>query len=52
MGARVVETEVAVGRASEKFDEDGHLVDEEIREKLNDALGVLLAEAAPHSVAA
>jgi len=52
MGARVVETEVAVGRASEKFDEDGHLVDAGIREKLRDALAVLLAEAAPERMAA
>ena len=38
MGARVVEVEIAVGRAAEKFDADGRLVDEQVREQLRDAL--------------
>ena len=31
MGARVVEAEVAVGHAAEKFDDDGRLVDDDVR---------------------
>ena len=34
MGARVAEVEVAVGRAAEKFDADGRLVDDEVRDQL------------------
>ena len=52
MGARVVDTEVSVGHASEKFDADGRLVDEEIRDQLRDALTVLAAELAPELAAA
>jgi chromate reductase len=44
MGARVAEVEIAVGRAAEKFDDDGRLVDDEIREQLGDAVGVLVTE--------
>jgi chromate reductase len=53
-GARVVETEVAVGKADSRFDEDGTLVDEEIRDQLAEAVELLLAEAAtsPRLVAA
>jgi len=42
MGAKVADVEVAVGRAFEKFDEDGRLVDDEVREQLRDTLGVLV----------
>ena len=52
MGARVVEAEVAVGRAGEKIDADGRLVDDEVREQLRDALETLRAETAPLLVAA
>jgi chromate reductase len=52
MGARVAEVEVAVGRASEKFDADGRLHDEEIREQLRDAVAALVAEAAYEPAAA
>jgi chromate reductase len=44
MGARVAEAEVAVGHAGEKFDADGTLVDDEIREQLTDAISLLLDE--------
>jgi chromate reductase len=44
MGARVAEVEVAVGHATEKFDEDGTLVDDDVREQLGDALSTLRAE--------
>ena len=52
MGARVVETEVAVGHASEKFDEDGRLVDDDVRRNLSLAVGALVAETIPERVAA
>ena len=41
MGARVAEVEVAVGHAAEKFDDEGRLVDEDVRAQLADALAVL-----------
>jgi chromate reductase len=47
MGARVADVEVAVGRAAEKLDADGELVDDEVRSELRDALGELLAERQP-----
>jgi chromate reductase, NAD(P)H dehydrogenase (quinone) len=52
MGARVTEAELAVGHASEKLDEDGNLVDDDVRQGLLDALDVLVAEIAPVEVAA
>jgi chromate reductase len=45
MGARVADVELAVGRASEKFDAEGVLVDEDIRRPLRDAVLTLVAEA-------
>jgi chromate reductase len=42
-GARVVEGEVAVGHAHQKFDESGTLTDDAIREQLQEVLGSLLA---------
>jgi chromate reductase len=50
-GARVVEAEVAVGHAATRFDDEGKLVDDEIREQLAEAVGVLLAETAARPVA-
>jgi len=52
MGARVAEVEVAVGRAEEKFDADGGLLDEGVRQELRDALATLTAEAQPVLAAA
>jgi chromate reductase len=58
MGARVVEAEVAVGHAPTRFDDEGRLVDEDIREQLGELVAVLLAAVAerraapPHPVAA
>jgi chromate reductase len=52
MGARVADVELAVGHAMEKFDEDGHLVDESIREQLREAVGVLVRTASPELAAA
>jgi chromate reductase len=52
MGARVAEVEVAVGRAGEKFDDAGRLVDGDVREQLRDALATLAAETRPASLVA
>jgi chromate reductase, NAD(P)H dehydrogenase (quinone) len=50
-GARVVEADVAVGHAPTKFDEEGRLIDEELREQLAEALEVLRAEMPARPVA-
>ena len=52
MGARVTEAELAVGHAHEKLDDEGHLTDDDVRDGLREALELLLAEAAPVSIAA
>jgi chromate reductase len=52
MGARVAEVEVAVGHATEKFDDDGNLLDENVRVELADAISTLVAESNPVLVAA
>ena len=46
MGARVVEAEVAVGHAPTRFDEEGRLVDGDIREQLAALIEALLAAVA------
>lgn len=46
MGARVVEAEVPVGHAPTRFDENGRLVDEDVREQLAELIAVLLAAVA------
>ena len=43
-GARVAEAEVAVGHAQTRFDEDGRLVDHDIREQLQEAVELLVEE--------
>jgi len=45
MGARVADVEVAVGHAGEKFDDEGRLLDEDVRTQLRDALATLVGEA-------
>ena len=52
MGARVTEVELAVGHAAEKFDAEGRLVDDEVRDGLREALELLLAEVSPALAAA
>ncbi len=52
MGARVVDAELAVGHAAEKFDVEGTLVDDDVRQGLREALETLLAEASPALAAA
>lgn len=44
MGARVTDVELAVGHADEKFDDEGRLADDDVRETLREALDTLLAE--------
>jgi chromate reductase, NAD(P)H dehydrogenase (quinone) len=51
-GARVVESEVAVGKADSRFDPNDVLVDDEIREQLAETIELLLAEAAVQAEAA
>jgi chromate reductase len=45
IGARVVEGDVAVGHAPTRFDEDGYLVDVDLREQLGEVVDALLVEA-------
>jgi chromate reductase len=52
LGARVVEGSVPVGHAPTRFDEDGRLVDEEIRSQLADLVTALLAAVEERSEAA
>ena len=51
-GARVAEGEVAVGHAQERFGADGTLLDENLREQLDEVVQALLAEVAPRVLAA
>jgi chromate reductase, NAD(P)H dehydrogenase (quinone) len=51
-GARVVDAELAVSHADTRFDVEGRLVDEEIRDELRAALDALVAEVQPQLVAA
>jgi chromate reductase len=44
-GARVVDGEVAIGHAHQRFDETGVLTDENLRDQLAEVLGTLLAAA-------
>ena len=43
-GARVLADEVAVGHAQTRFDDDGHLVDDELREQFGEVVAALVAE--------
>jgi chromate reductase len=52
MGARVTDVELAVGHAAEKFDDAGHLADDDVRETLRDSVATLLAEVDPVAAAA
>ena len=51
-GARVVEGDVAVGHAHERFDANGVLTDEDLREQLQEVVDGLVTEAVPALVAA
>jgi chromate reductase, NAD(P)H dehydrogenase (quinone) len=52
MGARVVDVELVVAQAQEKFDHAGLLVDAGVREQLADLVAALAAESRPELVAA
>jgi|SRR5690349_9127155 len=52
IGARVVEGEVAVGHAPTRFDQDGLLVDDDVREQLAEVLLALVAAVAVRNEAA
>jgi chromate reductase len=51
IGARVVEGEVAVGHAPTRFDETGRLVDEDIREHLEEVVHLLVDAATARQAA-
>jgi chromate reductase, NAD(P)H dehydrogenase (quinone) len=51
-GARVVDAEVAVGHAPTRFDEEGTLTDDDIRDQLAETLDTLLAETPARRLAA
>jgi len=52
IGARVVEGEVAVGHAHTRFDADGLLVDDDIREQLHEVVDLLIGETVESAIAA
>ncbi|HVV59866.1 MAG TPA: NAD(P)H-dependent oxidoreductase [Gaiellaceae bacterium] len=52
MGARVADVELAVPRAHERFDDEGALLEDEIRVGLRDALATLVESAAAERAAA
>ena len=51
-GARVVEGDLAVGHAHERFDADGTLVGDDLREQMRAVLAEVVAQATPADVAA
>ena len=51
-GARVVEGELAVGHAHERFDDEGRLLDENFREELEEIVDGLVKEVAAPALAA
>ena len=52
MGARVVESGLAIPHAEEHLDEEGHLLDPEMRERLADVVAELAGAVVVTSVAA
>jgi len=51
-GARVVDGEVAVGHAHERFDENGFLADPNLREQFQEVVDALVGELAPQALVA
>jgi chromate reductase, NAD(P)H dehydrogenase (quinone) len=51
-GARVVEGELALGHAHERFDDDGRLLDANLREELQEVVAALMAEVRPREAVA
>ena len=52
IGARIVDGEVAVGHAPTRFDDEGTLVDEDLREQLGEVVDALVAAVAERQVLA
>ena len=52
MGARVVEGDATLGYAHQRFDEEGELTDDEVREQLHAVLGQLVSEVHQNQLAA
>ena len=52
MGARVLDVEVSVGKAHERFDADGRLTDDDVRDQLRDLLAAIAVQGAPTLAAA
>jgi chromate reductase, NAD(P)H dehydrogenase (quinone) len=52
IGARVVDVEIAIGHAHERFDDEGRLTDDDYREQVRAAVTTLLEEACPRVAAA
>ena len=52
IGARVVDVEIAVGHAHERFDEEGRLSDEDLSGQLKEAVEILVAQTRPRVAAA
>ena len=50
--SKPTEAELSVGHAHERFDDEGNLVDEDIRQGLRDALETLVAEIPSDALAA
>jgi len=50
LGARLVEAEVAVPHAADRFDDEGHLIDDETREQLARAVADLVEAASPAEI--
>jgi chromate reductase, NAD(P)H dehydrogenase (quinone) len=46
-GARVTDAEISVAHAQERFDQDGRLVEEDLRRRLHEVVELLLAELQP-----
>ncbi len=46
-GARVIDAEIPVAHAQERFHEDGRLVDEDLRRRLHEVVELLVAEQQP-----
>jgi chromate reductase len=51
-GARVVEGEVALGHAHERFDDAGQLLDANLREELQEVVDALMDELRPRAAVA
>jgi chromate reductase, NAD(P)H dehydrogenase (quinone) len=49
-GARVIDSELAIGHAQERFDEHGRLADTDLRARLRRVFDDLLSEARPGPV--